>query len=178
MNQCCPLACREDCFSIKHQPCSICAARSVRRRTQTIPDRRRATCPRPGAPISHPMSAWVFRLRARSDVGAFSERQPAVLAPFECNVLIHQEHPMPVASRSATRCLFVARSASGEARPALLTDKVVPEVLHATLQSLPVRVDDISHDRSPLSTSEVMCIASAGRCGAVQQKSEHEGAPQ
>jgi hypothetical protein len=39
-------------------------------------------------------------------------------------------------------------AASSEARPALLTDQAVPKILQATLQSLPVLVDDISHDRS------------------------------
>ena len=32
----CPLACREDCFSIEDETCHSRAARSVRRRTQTM----------------------------------------------------------------------------------------------------------------------------------------------
>ena len=46
------------------------------------------------------------------------------------------------------RCVMVFFAASSEARPALLTDQAVPKILQATLQSLPVLVDDISHDRS------------------------------
>lgn len=78
--------------------------------------------------------------------------------------------------RGPRRSVFFSATSS-EARPALLTYEVVPKILQATLQSLPVVVDDISHARSPLIAREVRRAGSVGRCGAVRQSCAG-GAPQ
>lgn len=79
--------------------------------------------------------------------------------------------------RGARCCVFFSAGIS-EGRPALIDHEAVPKILQATLQSLPVVVDEISHARSPLTVNRAYAVRVAAVGAVPYDKPAHEGAPQ